>query len=91
MINKPLQKWVLKRYYKLWAKFSSNSFNFKEAQALLGDREEILSIVLSELRRRGRLETSLDKKDALKRVYKLKSFDEYIDTTVKLMLKEIKA
>lgn len=91
MTQKPLQKWILKRYSKLWDAFHNTQFNFEKAANTLGDNPEIVSIVLSELRRRKLIETTLDRKNASKRLYKLtKSFDDYMDNLVKMMLKEIK-
>ena len=90
MAQKPLQKWILKRYSKLWDAFHNTQFNFKQAEDTVGDNSEIVSIVLSELRRRKLIETTLDKKNASKRLYKLKSFDDYMGNVVKMMLKEIK-
>lgn len=90
MAQKPLQKWILKRYSKLWDAFHNTQFNFEQAKDIVGDNPEIVSIVLSELRRRKLIETTLDKKNASKRLYKLKSFDDYMGNVVKMMLKEIK-
>ncbi|MGI0141563.1 MAG: hypothetical protein ACREBF_02850 [Candidatus Micrarchaeales archaeon] len=88
-MTRPLQKWVLKRYKLLWDKFKDTQFDFQEAKETTNDKTEIVSLILSELRRKGRLGTKLDKKKANRRLYKLKPFDAYLKDVIEAMIKEI--
>lgn len=65
------------RYARLWNKFGSKGFDFDSALKCLGN-DSMISIVLSELRKNGWLEVSLDANDSRKRLYRLKSPEECI-------------
>lgn len=73
----PLPKWIMQRYSALWNKFSDKEFNYEEAFETL-NKDKMLSIVLSELRRTGWLEMKLSPEDARKRIYKLKSPEQAV-------------
>jgi hypothetical protein len=69
----PLPKWLFVRYAKLWTKKKNQEFTFDEARRLLREKnDKTLSVILSELRKHGWLETLLDAKDARKRNYHLR-------------------
>ena len=69
---KPIPKWLQIRYSKLLI-IGNKEFDFDKANRILKDKERIVSIVLSELKKAGWLEiTRLDPKDSRKRFYKLK-------------------
>jgi len=71
-MTKPLPKWIMQRYSTLWNKFGDKEFNHDDAFKTL-NRDKMISIALSELRRFGWLGIKLDPNDARKRVYRLKS------------------
>lgn len=72
----PLPKWLMRRYAVLWAKLKDKKFSYEKAQKILKDKNTVLSVVLSELKKAGWLSVDLNPKDARKRVYKLKSLDK---------------
>jgi len=61
------------RYCKLWFNFGKKEFTHAQAdQALAGDKTT-LSVILSQIRKAGWLETRLDENDGRKRRYRLKN------------------
>jgi type I restriction enzyme M protein len=59
------------RYCKLWHNFGEKEFTHAQAdQALAGDKTT-LSVILSQIRKAGWLETRLDENDGRKRKYRL--------------------
>jgi type I restriction enzyme M protein len=64
------------RYNLLWEAFGRKEFTRAEALAVLSqklqEREENLNVVLSELRKMGRLEVKPDPSDARRKIYRLK-------------------
>ena len=85
-----IPKWLERRYQSLSTRFSVNPFSFEEAVLVLSekhhDAEDEVKVVLSELRKKGWLDVSLDPQDARKKIYKLKSTEEVISQT--LLFKE---
>ncbi len=81
-----LPSWLERRYEKLWETYQKNSFRFDDAAKILiekmKDSEDQINVILSELRKRGRLEVDFDPDDARKRIYKLKSAEEIISETL---------
>ena len=73
MSTKPLPKWIMFRYAKLWNTFDSKEFNFEEAEKILNIDKQVLSVLLSDLKKNGWLEVSLCQDDSRKRIYRLKS------------------
>jgi hypothetical protein len=72
MRSKPLPKWLFVRYSKLWREKKDQEFDFREAQALLNEKDDrTLSVILSDLRKSGWLEASLGEEDTRKRKYRL--------------------
>jgi lipopolysaccharide biosynthesis protein len=72
-MTKPLPKWLFIRYAMLWSQKGNVEFDYDEARRLLKERDDrTLSVVLSDLRKYGWLETTLNQNDARKRVYRLK-------------------
>jgi len=68
----PLPKWVMIRYSKIWNKFKDKSFSHEQAVKILKDKDQVVSVFLSELKKAGWLEVTLDPKDSRLRLYKLK-------------------
>ena len=69
----------MERYAKLWKKFKSNPFSHKQAQLLLKEpKDTTLSLVVQELKKRGWIVITLDKKDSRIRMYKLISPEKAI-------------
>jgi type I restriction enzyme M protein len=82
-----LKKWLQSRYDLLWKEYEIRPFRFDDAVELLKqkpleDSREQVNVALSELRKAGLLEVEMDKKDARKRIYTLKSKTEFISETL---------
>ena len=73
----PLPKWIMQRYSVLWVKFGLDNFTYADASACL-NKDSMLSIVLSGLRKNGWLGVQLNQNDARKRLYNLKSPNDAI-------------
>jgi hypothetical protein len=67
---KPLSKWILKAYSKLWTEFKNKAFTHKDKSKTLNDNK-MVSVILSDLKKAGWLEVRLDPSDSRKRLYKL--------------------
>ena len=57
------------RYAKLWTSFDTKEFNFEEAEKILKIDKQVLSVLLSDLKKNGWLEVSLNQSDSRKRIY----------------------
>ena len=79
----PLPKWLMQCYSLLWVKFEDKEFNHDQATQTLPDDERMVNVILSEMRKAGCLEMSLDPNDARKRLYKLKTPDEVVKEIAK--------
>lgn len=70
----------MQRYAILWSKLKSKKFSYESAKKILKDKNTVLSVVLSELKKAGWLSVDLNPNDTRKRVYKLlplkKAFEE---------------
>jgi hypothetical protein len=78
-MTKPLPKWLTHRYSLLWKSFKNKEFNYDEAAKILKEeKERLVSVVLSELKKHGWLTIKLDPEDSRKRIYTLKSPKESI-------------
>jgi DNA-binding MarR family transcriptional regulator len=72
MTTKPLPKWIMYRYAKLWNSFNSEEFTFEQAYKILKIDKKVLSVLLSDLKKNGWIVVSLSQEDSRKRLYKLK-------------------
>jgi type I restriction enzyme M protein len=83
-----IQKWLEKRYDVLWSVFRDFPFRFENAVHLLKekfqDSEDQVNVVLSELRKKGFIETEFDPSDARKRIYRLRSLRHVLTGGVKM-------
>ena len=68
----PLPKWIQKRYSILWNNFKNKEFTYDQIEESIKDIKG-LSVFLSDLRKAGWLQVSLNSEDTRKRVYKLKN------------------
>jgi len=70
-----LPNWLKSRYESLWKTFGEKVFRFPDAARILSeehhDPPDQVNVVLSELRKRGRLKVELDPHDARGRIYQL--------------------
>ena len=66
----PLPRWVMLRYAKMWEHFGSRQFSYDDVSSLLKEKN-LLSVFLSELRKAGWLEVTLNPEDSRKRLYRL--------------------
>lgn len=71
MVIKPLPRWLQKRYAILWKQLKHKPFDFETAQKILNDKQEVLNVILSQMRKDGWVEVTFDPKDARKRIYRL--------------------
>ncbi len=94
--KKLLPKWLLKRYLILWDILSKNKatekFGFDDAASILkgvwDDDRRTVALVLSELRKAGWLEVTLDPSDNRKRIYKLSNYEKVLGDYVNNISKE---
>jgi len=78
-LTKPLPKWLMERYSVLWRKFKGNEFEHDDAAKILREeKDRLVSVVLSELKKHGWLTVKLHPDDSRKRIYKLKNPEEAI-------------
>jgi type I restriction enzyme M protein len=70
------RRWIDIRYEILWEAFGRRPFTRAEALAVLSrktqEREESINVILSELRKEGRLEVEADPSDARRKIYRLR-------------------
>lgn len=80
IVTKPLPKWLTERYSQLWRKFKEKEFEHDEAvKVLKEEKERLVSVVLSELKKYGWLTIKLHPDDSRKRIYKLKNPEDAIN------------
>jgi len=88
-----IPSWLEKRHQVLWESFHDSDFRFDDAAAALKekmhDSEKQINVFLSELRKRGWLETEFDPDDARKRIYKLISREDIISETLSIDKKKL--
>ncbi len=88
-----IPSWLEKRHKVLWESFQDLAFRFDDAAAALKekmhDSEKQINVFLSELRKRGWLETEFDPDDARKRIYKLISREDIISETLSIDKKKL--
>jgi hypothetical protein len=69
----PLPKWLMSRYAVLWKAHHTHEFSHDDASyALQDERRELVSVILSGLKRHGWLAMRLDPFDSRKRLYSIK-------------------
>ncbi|RLF57532.1 MAG: hypothetical protein DRN27_07600 [Thermoplasmata archaeon] len=79
-MSKPLPKWLMERYSILWKRFNEKEFDHDESvQILKEEKERLVSVVLSELKKHGWLTVKLHPEDSRKRIYKLKNPEDAIN------------
>jgi hypothetical protein len=69
-MTKPLPKWVMMSYAKLWQSFKDKAFDHHQATGIL---KENTSVIISHLKRNGWIDITLNQQDSRKREYRLKS------------------
>jgi len=80
--NQSLPIWVEKGYSTLWSQYKNEGFRLDEAVKILGEIEhdtpEKVPVLLSRLRKAGRLTVTSDTIDARKKIYNLISKDSLV-------------
>lgn len=71
-MTNPIPKWIQQRYAILWHKFSDREFNHDDAVKILKEKKELISVLLSDLKKAGWLDVQLNPKDSRMRLYRLK-------------------
>ncbi len=74
----PIPKWIQLRYSILWNKFKDKQFTHEQAVGFLKNKEQVVSVFLSDLKKAGWLEVFLNPRDSRVRLYKLKSPEQAI-------------
>lgn len=69
-MTNPVPKWIMLSYSSLWNHFKDKEFDH-ESSAKVIENKQMVSIVLSKLRKAGWLSIKLDPVDSRKRIYKL--------------------
>jgi hypothetical protein len=90
-MEKLLPKWLMKRYLVLLDDFKTDDFDFNQAEKKLdkiGDDKRMVGLFLSDLRKAGWLDVEFDKKDARRRVYRLKDYKVIFNNFVKRIKSE---
>jgi type I restriction enzyme M protein len=82
-MTNPLPKWIQNRYAVLWAKFRDKPFTHEQAVKTLNDKEGVVSVFMSDLKRAGWLEVILSKEDTRIRLYKLKEPNQAIKEMIR--------
>ncbi len=82
-MTNPLPKWIQRRYSQLWNRFKNKPFTREEAVKFLKDKEQVVSVFLSDLKKAGWLKITLDENDSRKRTYTLKEPNQAIKEMVK--------
>ena len=75
-MTQPLPKWIQKRYAVLWKKFKNKEFTFEQAEKILKNNKAGINVFLSDLKKFGWMEVTLNQDDTRTRSYKLKSPEE---------------
>jgi len=78
-----LPKWEMRAYAALWNKYKSKEFGHEEACKILKQKKEVVSVLLSDIKKAGWVEAKLDQKDSRKRVYILKNPEKAINEIIK--------
>lgn len=79
IVTKPLPKWLMERYSLLWRKFKDREFDHDEASKILKEeKESLVSVILSELKKHAWLTIKLHPDDSRKRIYKLKKPEDAV-------------
>ncbi len=91
--NMNLQNWLEQRYNDLCSNFENNKFKMEEVAKLFNKKyqhnKDEVSAVLSELRKAGRIKTSLDPEDNRKRIYQMILPEEIISEQLSVTDKEL--
>lgn len=74
----PVPRWIMQRYASLWNRFKNKPFTREEAVKILKDKEQVVSVFLSDLKKAGWIEVELSPKDTRIRFYKLKEPNEAV-------------
>jgi len=75
---KPLPKWLMRKYAVLWKEFGEDDFTCEDARKLIGDKEEVFNVVISDMKKSGYIKVSIDSEDKRKRLYRIISPDNMI-------------
>lgn len=82
-------KWLMRRFLLLRNVYGiKKKFSFKEAEETLGDDSRIVNLCLSELKKRGWIESEPDPQDSRRKLYSLKDLNKVYDEITKEVLKE---
>lgn len=85
---KQINEWLDKRHEVLWKKFQGNDVTGDEIKKVLMDigkvDENSVPVIISELKKKGLIETKLDPNDSRKRIYKIKPMQDILKDALNL-------
>lgn len=85
---KQINEWLDKRHEVLWKKFQGNDVTGDEIKKVLMDigkvDENSVPVILSELKKKGLIETKLDPNDSRKRIYQIKPMQDVLKDALNL-------
>jgi len=77
---RPLPKWAMYKYSLLWRSLSTKEFSFETISRILNEQKpNLVSVLLTHLKRNGWIEVKLDPEDSRKRVYVLKTPEKVME------------
>ena len=74
----PLPKWSMYRYAKLFSRFKSEEFTYDDILKTLHEDHNMVSVVMSHLKKNGWVSIKLDPDDSRRRIYSLVNPDDAI-------------
>jgi DNA-binding PadR family transcriptional regulator len=76
---KPLPKWVMIRYAKLWNRFKDKEMTGEQIRKTLNeDNHKLINVFLSDLAKSGWLKIRLDETNRTKHIYQLVSPEQAV-------------
>lgn len=78
-MSKPLPKWIMKKFARLWNTFGKTPLNYKEIKKILKEESETsLRTILTTMRKSRWLKVRRNPEDRRKKIYQLREPEEII-------------
>ncbi len=75
-MSKPLPKWLLKKFAKIWREKGGTEFDYSEAINILNESPKKTGSILSKLHKAGWVTREKSPEDKRKRIYKIRDFED---------------
>ena len=72
-MTKPIPRWVMISYSKLWNKYRSSPFTFKDVKNVLQEDKGTTGVVLHKMQKSGWINSECNSKDRRRKIYQLES------------------